>query len=139
MIPNLQEIFIQIARNVNSSLPYYDKGFVSVKRTPVGDKERVDSLEQFIECRLNYECFEVPELRPFAEAFDGHLFEILEVLDKDEHKRRFSFVRAEICKKPEIYIGERDFLESLSEIQELLGGSILKFNYSQKKTKISIE
>lgn len=133
------EYLKQMIVNINSSLPYYEKDYISVKRTPLGDKERVESFRQFIECRLNFECFSIPELRPYAEAFDGHLFEVTAVYDQDEARRRFSMVQAELCKSSDTYIGDQDFLDSIDEVEDILGGSTLKFNYSQKKTKIYIE
>lgn len=134
----IQELKKMVIR-INSSLPYYEKNYVSVKRTPLGDKERVQSFRQYIECRLNFECFNVLELRSFAEEFDGHLFEVTAIIDQDDLRRRFSYVCAEICKTGDFYIGEKNFMDTLSKLEELLGGSKLRFNYSQKKTKIFIE
>lgn len=136
-IEDLRELCV----NVNASLPYYEKDYISVKRSPASDRERVTSFRQYIECRINYECFGIPQLRPYAEAFDGYLFEVTAVIGQDEDRRRFTIVEAEIRKSPEYYMadGESDFMETLDNAMKVLGGSKLRFNYSQKKTKIYIE
>ena len=52
----LEETIRDLISRVNSTLAYFEKDYVSVKRTPTSDKERCSSFEQFIEARFNFEC-----------------------------------------------------------------------------------
>ena len=87
-INNLKEA----CANVCDTLKYFEKDYSSASRTPVDCPERCSSVEQFIECRLNFECFDIPELQPFVQDLDGYLFQVEEVIDFDKKKRRFKEV-----------------------------------------------
>ena len=125
-------------KNVNESLKTYEADWVSLKRSPYVDKERIHSLRQFLECRLNMEFFDIPELKKYAERYDGHFLEVTSVIGVNDKKRRFEYATVYINKNPDWYMGE-DFNNDLLEIEKLLGGSIIKFNYSVKRPKITIE
>ena len=51
----LQESIVEAIKSVNESLKTYEAEWISLKRSPYADKERIHSLRQFIECRLNME------------------------------------------------------------------------------------
>ena len=85
-----EEIIKELIARVNSTLSYYEKDYVSVKRTPYAERERCVSFEQYIEARFNYECSKIPELYDAVIATDGHLFSCTELIDPDTAKRRFT-------------------------------------------------
>lgn len=127
-----------IAR-VNSTLSYYEKDYISVKRTPMSDRERCTSFEQYIEARFNYECCQVPELRDAVLATEGHLFSCVSLEDPDVSKRRFT-VATVILLNPETLLETDENLKNeILKIHEFIGGSCIKFNNVKKKIKYSIE
>ena len=127
-----------IAR-VNSTLSYYEKDYISVKRTPISDRERCTSFEQYIEARFNYECCQVPELRDAVLATEGHLFSCVSLEDPDVSKRRFT-VATVILLNPETLLETDENLKNeILKIHEFIGGSCIKFNNVKKKIKYSIE
>lgn len=134
----LQESIKEAIKSVNESLRNYEAEWVSLRRSPTAEKERIHSLRQFIECRLNMEFYGIPELQEYVENFDGHFLEVMSVIGEDERKRRFQYAVAYVNKSPDWYMGE-DFCEALTEIERLIGGSKIKFTYSPKRPKITIE
>lgn len=124
---------------VNSTLGFYEKKFTALQRLSIGDPEEIYSLEQYVECRLNKEVYlEIPELEPYVEMFDGHLFVVTDMEDKDEIRNRFSFVTVELNTNPNDYIGDMEFVQALENVRNLIGGSKIKFSASPKRMKIII-
>lgn len=124
---------------VNSTLSYYEKDYVSVKRTPVSNKERVTSFEQYVEARFNYECCRIPELYDAVIATDGHLFTCVSLENQDTAKRRFTLATVTLI-NPEMQLGMDETLkDEILKIHDLLGGSCIKFNNVKKKIKFTIE
>lgn len=134
----LYEQIKEAVRNVNESLKQYEAEWVSLKRCPYSEKERVHSLRQFIECRLNMEFYYIPEFQEYVENFDGHFLEVMSVIGEDDRRRRFEYVTAYVNKSPDWYMGE-DFYSAISEIERLMGGSKIVFTYSPKRPKVTIE
>ena len=134
----LTENIKQAIKNVNESLRNYEAEWISLKRSPYAEKERIHSFRQFIECRLNMEFYHIPELQDYVENFDGHFLEVMSVVGQDEKRRRFEYVEAYVNKSSDWYMGE-DFYTALTEIESLLGGSKIKFTFSAKRPKITIE
>lgn len=126
----LKEVIKDLISRVNSSLVYYEKDYVSVKRTPTSDKERCTSFEQYIEARFNYECCQVPELIDAVISTDGYLFKCTGIVDPDDTKRRFS--TATVVLSTEIPDDLKD------EVLQLIGGSEIEFNNVKKKIKFTI-
>lgn len=134
----LYEQIKEAIKNVNESLRSYEAEWISLKRCPYSEKERIHTLRQFIECRLNMEFFYISELREYVENFDGHFLEVMSVVGEDDRRKRFEYVEAYVNKSPDWYMGE-DFYEAITNIEKLLGGSKIKFTYSPKRPKITIE
>ena len=80
------------------SLPRFEAGYVSLLRRPGSmDKERINTFQQYIECRLNYDFFYIPELRGVIEDFDGYLLRVTSVQQPNtKYKNRFSEIRVEV-------------------------------------------
>lgn len=127
--------------NVCDTLKYFEKDYSSASRTPVDCPERCGSVEQFIECRLNFECFDIPELQPFVQDLDGYLFQVEEVIDFDKKKRRFKEVIISLNQSPQTYIGMNDYGEFLQALNSLLKNEnkCFKFSWACKKSRIKIE
>lgn len=146
MEETIREELKSLVISVNESLQYYEKDFISVQRCPVIPRERVESFRQYIECRFNYEAFKSPTLRPYAEYFDGYLFDVVAVYDEDEKKRIFSEVCVELCTNPQSFLDDQynddpdiSFLSVIDEVKEILGGSRIYFNKSKRIPKIRVE
>ena len=151
-----EEIIEELKRmviSVNETLSYYDPGWSRLQRCPIIPREEVESFKQFIECRFNMEAFNSPIFREFAEYFDGYLFEVTDIVDEDDKKRRFSEVCVELTKTWDNFSDPYLLDENVSEDEEekrdkfykvtddlrnLLGGDKIYFNYSQKKIKIRV-
>ena len=115
------------------TLGYYEKGFSSTKRTPIDElRERSESLAQYIECRLNFECFKIPELREYEEKFDGFLFKI-SLTEENGRKFETGYITLGL---PKIILPPEVVGRLRSEVSSIIGGSKLKFNNSFRKLKI---
>lgn len=127
--------------NVCDTLKYFEKDYSSASRTPVDCPERCSSVEQFIECRLNFECFDIPELQPFVQDLDGYLFQVEEVIDFDKKKRRFKEVIISLNQSSQTYIGMGDYGDFLQALNSLLKNEnkCFKFSWACKKSRIKIE
>lgn len=125
-------------KRVNETLRSFEINWISLKRSPYSEKERIHSFRQFIECRLNMEAYYIPELKEFVEKFDGHFLEVTSVIGENLKKKRFEYVIAYVNKSPDWYFGE-NFLEDMERIENLLGGTKIKFTHSSKRPKINIE
>jgi len=134
-----EKIIKAIASRVNKTLNYFEKDFISAQRSPEVEKERCQTLEDYIEKRFNYEAYKVPELREAIRLTEGHLFYVDELEEVNEAKRRFK--KAHICVITEEMVDTTD--ESLkSEIAkalEYIGGSHIIFNSVKQKIKLIIE
>lgn len=130
-MPLVRETIKELLSRVNCSLVYYEKDYVSVKRTPNADKERCTSFEQYIEARFNFECCQIPELVEAVLSTDGRLFVVANLENPDGIKRRFS--TATVIISPEIPESLRE------EILLIMGGSEIKFNNVKRKIKFSVK
>lgn len=126
-----RETIKELLSRVNSSLMYYEKDFVSVKRTPTADKERCSSFEQFIEARFNFECCQIEELVEAVISTDGKLFIVQSLENPDTTKRKFSSATVTLCPT---------LPENLKyEVLQLIGGTEIVFNSVKRKIKFSIK
>ena len=129
-----KELKVRIGE-VIKSVGYYEKGFSSTKRTPVGDKERSESLSQYIECRLNFELFRVQKLRELEEMMDGHLFKVTNVDGEDG--RKFESVSLTLDSKP-IHLTDMEYNLVSMKLFEVIGGNSMKFGNKWRKPNIEV-
>ena len=128
----MEEIVIkELISRVNGTLGYYEKDYISVKRTPYSERERCETFEQFIEARFNYECCQIPELQEAVLFTEGHLFSCQYLENPDSIKRRFTTA----C----VILDPRLPENLKNDILQLIGGSTIKFNNVKKKIKFTIE
>ena len=127
--------------SVCDALKYFEEGYTSAQRTPIDGSERCESVEQFIECRLNFEAFEIPELSPFVQDLDGYLFNVESVSEFDKKKRKFKEVVIGLNQSPETYIGSMDYSEFWQAMNSLLKNENkqFKFSWACKKSRMKIE
>ena len=83
-----EEIKAAISK-VNSTLGMYEKDYISQQRTPETEREVCRSFDQFVECKLNYECSKLPRLKKVMRETEGHLFLCTKLLEPDLAKRKF--------------------------------------------------
>ena len=131
----------QACASVCDALKYFEEDYTSASRTPIDGPERCESVEQFIECRLNFEAFDIPELLPFVQDLDGYLFNVNNVSDFDKKKRKFKEVTISLNQSPETYIGSRDYSEFWQAMNSLLRNEnkCFKFSWACKKSRVKIE
>lgn len=132
----------QACADVCNTMKYYeDGGYTSVSRTPVDVPERCDSPEQFLEARLNFECFSIPELIPFVENLDGYLFKVIELKGYDKKRRKFKEAIVTLNLSPETYIGSEEYSDFWQALNSLLENEskCFKFSWANKKSRIKIE
>ena len=125
-----KDVIKELISRVNSSLMYYEKDFVSVKRTPTADKERCTSFEQYIGARFNYECCQIEELVDAILTTDGHVFLCSKIDEPDDLKRKFR--TATITLDPTLPENLKD------EVLRLIGGTEITFNNVKRKIKFII-
>ena len=139
----LKEHLSSICYTVNRYYERFDEAnnyWSSVERTPAGDVERCRTMNQFIECRLNFECFFIQELTEYAKMMDGHLFDVIEVTEIDEKKRRFKECTVILHEVPDTYIGDKEYWEIHEEICKLLGPEKkLKFTWGISSSRVKIQ
>lgn len=137
MLTKIPQPILEAIRNVNSTLSSYKSEWVSLKRSPWIEKERIHTLNQFLECRLNMEFYYIPELSPIVEQFDGHFIEIMSVVGEKD-KGKFENAIAYINKSPDWYLGNEDFSIIIKKAEDFIGGSRIEFNSAPKRPKITI-
>lgn len=141
-----KSVIKEVIAQVNRTLPYYEKDFISVQRTPWTDKERCQSFEQFVEARFNFELSRIPEFSYLEQVFEGRLFGMLELKEPDPDLRKFrlatlSLPPEHIIKELLSPVPEMEALiyDEIAKIKNYLGGNVIKFNAVKKKIKIIIE
>lgn len=144
---NIKKELKTLVCSVNESLVYFEKDYISVQRCPIVIRERTETLRHYLECRFNFEAFNSPSLRPYAEYFDGYLFDLVFIQDPDEKKRIYTEACVELCKDPTRFLDEQfrleeegvTYLSVIDELTKLLGGTRIYFNKSSRIPKIRIE
>ena len=136
---NIEEIIKELISCVNSTLGYFESGYVSVKRTPFSEKERIESFKQYVEARFNYECCKIPELYNAEVMTNGHLFSCIELINPDEIKRKFSTAIVSLVDQKTLVEPDENLINELNKVREFLGGSTIKFNNVKKKIKFTVE
>lgn len=130
-----------VVLEINRTLPYYEKDWMSVKRTPESsDKERCTSFEQFIEARFNYEfCKKYTEFSDLVNFMEGRLFICTSLEEPDPIRRRFKLVEISLV-DPKIVPNPSDlFISEFTRLYEYLGGTKIYFNSVKKKIRLRIK
>lgn len=134
-----ESIIREIIARVNKTLCYYEKDYISVRRTPLTERERMVTFEQYIEARFNFECCKIPELYDIVVALEGHLWQNVELINPDTSKRRFTEAKITLINPESPTIEDPELKKAIYELAEQLGGSSVRFNNVKKKIKFRIE
>jgi hypothetical protein len=119
----------QMVYDVARTCRLYEKGFTSVKRSPVDYQTRPSSLKEFIECRINYEAFKYPELVELEQKFDGRLFKVLKLENVNYHRNTFD--------KVIIVVNDELDEDDMNDITSKLGAK--GFSFTSDKHHLGIE
>ena len=125
---------------VIKSLPSFEPDYISLLRRPGDiDKVRVHTLEEFIECRLNFEFFSIPEIYDYVSDFNGYLIRIVELQVPNDRGRRnrFTIIRAELDFESPQFIGE-DLESDCNGLINFLGGRNIVITAGPRVPKIVI-
>ena len=133
------DVIINLISRVNSTLSYYEKSFISAKRTPDIERKRCESFEEYIEIRFNYEAFKIPELKQAVEETEGRLFSIVELEEPNLTKRRFKMAKIRLLDDNLLPESCENLKNEIKQIRTALGGNVICFNCLKKKIKINIE
>lgn len=133
-----EEIKAAISK-VNSTLGMYEKDYISQQRTPETEREVCRSFEQFVECKLNYECSKLPRLKKVMRETEGHLFLCTKLLEPDLAKRKFKMAFFKLLTPAMVEDISDELKAELENISESLGGCTeFSFNNVKKKIKLTL-
>lgn len=134
---NLEEEIKMAISKVNSTLGIYEKDYISQQRTPETDREVCRSFEQFIECKLNYECSKLPSLHKLLTETEGHLFFCTGLDEADTVKRKFKKAYFKLLTPMMVEDITDELKAELEELVAKLGGTEFTFNNVKKKIKLN--
>lgn len=129
----MEEVILKVV----NTLKVYEKGFTSVKRNPVDYQKRVESLSEFVECRINFELFKDPRFKELEEIMDSHLFEVESINDENPFKNSFSSITLSIGSKP-INMSEEDYSHITESLISLIGGTSVSFSSDRNNLNLVI-
>lgn len=129
----IEEVILKVV----NTLKVYEKGFTSVKRNPVDYQKRVESLSEFVECRMNFELFKDSRFKELEEGMDSHLFEVESISDENSFKNSFSSITLSIGGKP-INMSEEDYSHITESLISLIGGTSVSFSSDRNNLNLVI-
>jgi len=146
MDKEVKQLLKGMLSRVNATLKYYEADWISAQRTPEIEKTRVTSFEEYVEIRVNYEAFKIPEFRNAVRLFEGRLFVCNSLTNINDIRHKFKQATITFADPEILFANVEDNQTIISEakeevrkIQELLGGSVIRFNSVETKIKIIIE
>lgn len=134
-----EAIIKELIGRVNRTLCYYEKDYISARRTPYESRERIKSFEQYVEIRFNLECCNIPELYDAVIATGGHLFSCVSLENQDIKKRTFTTATIVLLDPETLPEKDNNLKNEIRKIYEFIGGSVIKFNNAKKKIKFTVE
>lgn len=134
----LEEDIKKAVSRVNSTLGIYEKDYISQQRTPTTDREVCRSFEQFVECKLNYECSKFPSMHKIIEETQGHLFFCTKLEEADTTKRKFKKAHIKVLTPTMVEDITDEMRTDLENILVKMGGTEFTFNNVKKKIKLVI-
>ena len=127
----------EVALKVVNTLKVYEKGFTSVKRNPVDYQKRVESLSEFVECRINFELFKDSRFKELEEIMDSHLFEVESINDENPFKNSFSSITLSIGSKP-VNVSDDEYENVINSLTNLIGGTSISFSSDRNNLNLII-
>lgn len=129
----MEEVILKVV----NTLKVYEKGFTSVKRNPVDYQKRVESLSEFVECRINFELFKDSRFKELEEIMDSHLFEVESINDENLFKNSFSSITLSIGSKP-VNVSEDEYENVINSLTNLIGGTSISFSSDRNNLNLII-
>lgn len=127
----------EVVLKVVNTLKVYEKGFTSVKRNPVDYQKRVESLSEFVECRINFELFKDSRFKELEEIMDSHLFEVESINDENPFKNSFSSITLSIGSKP-VNVSDNEYENVINSLTNLIGGTSISFSSDRNNLNLII-
>lgn len=127
----------EVVLKVVNTLKVYEKGFTSVKRNPVDYQKRVESLSEFVECRINFELFKDSRFKELEEIMDSHLFEVESINDENPFKNSFSSITLSIGSKP-VNVSDDEYESVINSLTNLIGGTSISFSSDRNNLNLII-
>lgn len=127
----------EVVLKVVNTLKVYEKGFTSVKRNPVDYQKRVESLSEFVECRINFELFKDSRFKELEEIMDSHLFEVESINDENPFKNSFSSITLSIGSKP-VNVSDNEYENIINSLTNLIGGTSISFSSDRNNLNLII-
>lgn len=127
----------EVVLKVVNTLKVYEKGFTSVKRNPVDYQKRVESLSEFVECRINFELFKDSRFKELEEIMDSHLFEVESINDENPFKNSFSSITLSIGSKP-VNVSDDEYENVINSLTDLIGGTSISFSSDRNNLNLII-
>lgn len=129
----MEEVILKVV----NTLKVYEKGFTSVKRNPVDYQKRVESLSEFVECRINFELFKDSRFKELEEIMDSHLFEVESINDENLFKNSFSSITLSIGSKP-VNVSDDEYENVINSLTNLIGGTSISFSSDRNNLNLII-
>ena len=129
----MEEVILKVV----NALKVYEKGFTSVKRNPVDYQKRVESLSEFVECRINFELFKDSRFKELEEIMDSHLFEVESINDENPFKNSFSSITLSIGSKP-VNVSDDEYENVINSLTNLIGGTSISFSSDRNNLNLII-
>lgn len=129
----MEEVILKVV----NTLKVYEKGFTSVKRNPVDYQKRVESLSEFVECRINFELFKDSRFKELEEIMDSHLFEVESINDENPFKNSFSSITLSIGSKP-VNVSDDEYENVINSLTDLIGGTSISFSSDRNNLNLII-
>ena len=129
----MEEVILKVV----NTLKVYEKGFTSVKRNPVDYQKRVESLSEFVECRINFELFKDSRFKELEEIMDSHLFEVESINDENPFKNSFSSITLSIGSKP-VNVSHDEYENVINSLTNLIGGTSISFSSDRNNLNLII-
>ena len=118
----MEEVILKVV----NTLKVYEKGFTSVKRNPVDYQKRVESLSEFVECRINFELFK-----------DSRFKELESINDENPFKNSFSSITLSIGSKP-VNVSDDEYENVINSLTDLIGGTSISFSSDRNNLNLII-
>lgn len=132
-----EAIIREIIGKVNTTLSYFDSGYISARRTD-SRKDRCYEFSEYVECRFNYELGKLDEFKDLFLEFEGCIFKCtLDTPNLVKRNFKLATLRIEIDKTQ---LESNEILKNeVTRFIEWFGGNKISFTHKKKKFTYKIE
>ena len=133
-----EETIKDIIGRVNTTLSYFDAGYISARRTE-DIKERCYTFDTFIECRFNYELGKLDEFKDLFLDLDGKVFKCTALEEPNLVKRNFKLVTLEVQIPKTLLSSHEALKDEVDRFISWFGGNRIRFTHKKKKFNYIID